>query len=70
MWTMRPNYRKIKFMVVTRSRTYAPGYGDITLGFEKLEVKSLRVLFVVIVTRNHQILFLINIIEELSESLV
>ena len=42
---MRLNIKKTKVMVVSRSRTIAPGYGDLTLGGTELEeVKSLRIL--------------------------
>ena len=44
-WHMRLNPKKTKFMVVSRFRTIALGYGDLTLGGAKLEeVKSLRIL--------------------------
>ena len=40
---MSLNPKKIKSMVVSRSRTYAAGYGDLTLRGAELEnVKSLR----------------------------
>ena len=43
-WYMRFN-PKTKSMVVSRSRTIAPGYGDLTLdGAELEEIKSLRIL--------------------------
>ena len=42
---MRLNPEKTKSMVVSRSRTYAPGYGDHTLGGAKLEgIRSMRIL--------------------------
>ena len=42
---MRLNHKKTKCMVVSRSWTSAPGYGDLTLGVAELEdVKSLRIL--------------------------
>ena len=41
-WHMRFNLKKTKFMAIPRSRTIAPGYGDLTLGSVELqEVKSL-----------------------------
>ena len=41
--------KKMKSMVVKRSRTIAPGYGDLILGHAELEeVKSLRVLGVLL----------------------
>ena len=41
-WRMRLNPRKTKSMVVSRSRTNAHGYGDLTLGSAELEeIKSL-----------------------------
>ena len=44
-WHMRPNPKKTKSMVVNRSRTSAPGYGDLTLGGAELEeLKSPRIL--------------------------
>ena len=47
-WHMRLNSRKTKSMVVSRCHTYAPGYGDLTLGGEKLgEVKCLHILEVI-----------------------
>ena len=47
-WHMRLNPKKTKSMVVSRSRTSAPGYDDLTLGGAELEkVKSLRILGVV-----------------------
>ena len=37
--------QKTKFMVVSRSLTYAPGYGDLIFGGAELEeLKSLRIL--------------------------
>ena len=42
---MRLHHKKTKSMVVSRSRTYAVGYSDFTLGCVELdEVKSLRIL--------------------------
>ena len=42
---MRLNPRKMKSVVVNRSRTYAPGYGDLTLGGAEHEKKmNLRIL--------------------------
>ena len=42
-WHMRPNPKKTNSMVVSRSRTYAPGYDDLTLvGADLEELKSLR----------------------------
>ena len=42
---MRLSLKKTKSMVVSQSRTVAPGYGDLTLGGVELEeVKSLRIL--------------------------
>ena len=44
-WHMRLNIKKTKFMVVSQSRTIAPGYGELTVGSTELEeVKSLRIL--------------------------
>ena len=44
-WHMRLNPKKTKSMEVSRSRTYASGYGDLTLdGAELEEIKSLRTL--------------------------
>ena len=44
-WYMRLNPKKTKSMVVSRSRTTAPGYTDLTLGsVEFEELKSLRTL--------------------------
>ena len=38
---MRLKHKKMKSMVVSRFRTNAPGYGDLTLGIAELEeVKS------------------------------
>ena len=34
---MRPNPKKAKSIVVSRSRTIAPGYGDLTFGGAELE---------------------------------
>ena len=46
-WHMRLTPGKTKSMAVSRSRTYAAGYDDLTLGSEELEeVKSLRILAV------------------------
>ena len=45
---MRVNPRKIKFIMIRRSRTSASGYGDLTLGGAELEeIKSLRILGVI-----------------------
>ena len=42
---MRLNPKKTKSMVVSRSWTTAPGYGDVTLGGAKHEgIKTLRIL--------------------------
>ena len=42
---MRLNHKKTKSMVIIRSRTSAPDYGDITLGGAELEeVKGPRIL--------------------------
>ena len=42
---MRLNLKKTKSIVIIRSRTIAPGYGDLTLGGAELEkIKSLRIL--------------------------
>ena len=43
-WHMRLNYKKTKLIVVSRSRTYASGYGNLTLGCAELEEVSLRIL--------------------------
>ena len=44
-WHTRLNPMKTKSMVVSRSRIYAPGYGDLTIsGAELEEVTSLRIL--------------------------
>ena len=44
-WHLRLNRKKTKSMVVSRSRTNAPGYGDLTLnGAELVRVGSLRIL--------------------------
>ena len=44
-WHMRLKPKKTKFMVVSRSQTSAPGYGDLSLGGAELEnVKILRIL--------------------------
>ena len=43
-WHMRLHPKKTKFIVVSRSRTSAPGYGDLTLGGAELEeVHSLHI---------------------------
>ena len=43
-WHMRLNPNRTKSMMISRSRTYAPAYGDLTLhGAELEEGKSLRV---------------------------
>ena len=36
-WYTRLNPRKTKSRMISRSRTYAPGYGDLALGGEELE---------------------------------
>ena len=42
---MKLNSKKAKYMVLSRTLSYAPGYGDLTLdGVELQEVKSLRIL--------------------------
>ena len=44
-WHMRLNPKKTESIVINRSRTSAPGYGELTLGGAELEeVKSLRIL--------------------------
>ena len=44
-WHMRLNIKKTKSVVVSRSRTIAPGYGDLSFdGTELEELKSLRIL--------------------------
>ena len=44
-WHVRLNPKETKSMVISRSRTNAPGYGDLTLDGAKLEeVKSRRIL--------------------------
>ena len=41
---MKLNSKKTTSMVISQSRTYAPGYGDLTLGGAKFkDVKSLRI---------------------------
>ena len=45
---MRPNPKKTKSIVVSRSEAYAPGYGNLTFGGAELEeVKNLRILGVI-----------------------
>ena len=42
---MRFHFKKTKSMVVSRSRTITPDYGDVNLGGAELEeIKSLRIL--------------------------
>ena len=44
-WHMRLNLKKTKYILVSRSRSYVPGYGDVTLGGAELEtVDSVRIL--------------------------
>ena len=44
-WHIRLNPKKTKSTAVSRSRSNAPGYGDLTLGSAELEqVRSLRIL--------------------------
>ena len=45
MWHMRLNLKKAKCIVLSQSRTIAPGYGDLTHGGAELEEEnSLRIL--------------------------
>ena len=47
-WYMRLALKQTKYTVVNRSRTYAPGYGDLTVdGVDLEEVKSRRILEVI-----------------------
>ena len=63
-WHKRRNPKNTKPMVVSRSRTYAPGYGDITLGSAELEeVKSLHILGV---TLDSKLIFQTHLHEILS----
>ena len=51
-WHVRLNPKKMKSMVLSRSRSNAPGYGDLTLGGAELEdVKCLRIFGVILDTK-------------------
>ena len=57
---------KMKSMVVSRSRTYAPGYGNLTLGDAELEeLKSMRILGV---TLGSKLTFETHLREDLSKA--
>ena len=46
---MKINPRKVKSILVSRPRTYAPDYGELTIdGEEREEVRSLRILGITI----------------------
>ena len=63
---MRFNPKNIKFMAVSRSRTIAPVYGDLTIGGAELEeVKGLRILGV---TRDSKLTFAIHMREVVSKA--
>ena len=46
--THEAQQKKIKSIVVSQSRTYAPDYGDLALSGAELEVKSLYILGLVL----------------------
>ena len=65
-WHMRPNPNKIKFMVVGRSQTIAPSYGNRSLGGAELE-KS-QSLYILEVTLESKLTFETHLREVVSKA--